>query len=344
MIVVAFLLAIPVVILAIGSGISAPRYTGSVSDHFDGKRFLNPLGAKAKSLREAFIWMINRKRNAWNEIRSDTFGERPLTHFNGGIRITFVNHTTFLIQVDGLNILTDPIWSTRASPFSWAGPKRMRPPGIRLEDLPRIHLVLLTHNHYDHLDIPTLRIIHGGHHPRIITPLGVGQFLDQQGIGGSEDIDWWQARKINESVQITSVPAQHFSGRGMFDRDATLWCGYMISSTHGNLYFAGDTGYNEKTFREIGQRFKPVRISIIPIGAYKPEWFMGPIHVSPSGAVSIHQDVASEISIASHFGTFQLADDGDDEPVKDLLSALRKEGIAEDRFVVLKEGEPRVFD
>lgn len=331
--------------MIIGASISAPVYKGSASDHFDGKQFINPGGVKAKGLKEVFKWMMNRERGKWIENKTEVYGKHPLSIEKENIRITFVNHSTFLIQVDGLNILTDPVWSKRTSPFSWVGPQRMRLPGIKFEDLPRIHAVLISHNHYDHLDLPTMRTIFGANHPQIITPLGVKAFFDKESITGANDLDWWQEIKLNDSVSVQSVPAQHFSGRGMLDRDATLWCGYVIKTSRGNIYFAGDTGYNETTFKEIGERTSGgIKISLIPIGAYKPEWFMSPIHVSPEEAVKVHLDVRSQSSIGMHFGTFPLADEGYEDPIVDLNEALKKYNIPHEKFVVLKEGEVKIYE
>lgn len=337
------LLIIPVVISIIGAMVSAPKYKGPISDHFDGKQFINPGGIKAKGVNEVLKWMLNRKRGVWKENATETFGKRPLDFIKEGIRITFVNHTTFLIQVDGVNIITDPVWSKRTSPFTWAGPKRMRPPGIRFEDLPRIHVVLLSHNHYDHLDLQTMRLIFGAHHPKIVTPLGVKTFLDEERITGAIDVDWWQELALADTIKVQAVPAQHFSGRGSLDRDATLWCGYVIKTNAGSIYFAGDTGYNENTFKEIGKQCGEFKVSILPIGAYKPEWFMTPIHTSPEQAVKIHLDVKSKVSIASHFGTFPLADDSFDDPIKDLQLALTNNNLFHEDFIVLQEGESRDF-
>jgi L-ascorbate metabolism protein UlaG (beta-lactamase superfamily) len=338
------ILIIPALMALIGVYISAPQYKGPVSDHFDGKKFINPNGVPAKGLREVLKWMVDRKRGEWKENKDESYGKRPLDHYKDGIRITFVNHSTFLIQVDGLNILTDPIWSKRTSPFSFAGPKRMRPPGIKFEDLPRIHVVLLSHNHYDHLDITTMRMIFGGHHPMIVTPLGVKAFLEKEMITGAHDLDWWDEHVLADSVKVRAVPAQHFSGRGSLDRDATLWCGYVINTKFGNVYFAGDTGYNDKTFKEIGERCGDIKVALLPIGAYKPGWFMSPIHTSPEEAVKIHLDVKSANSIATHFGTFPLADDGYEDPVNDLNLALEKYKLTAEKFIVMKEGEASVFD
>jgi L-ascorbate metabolism protein UlaG (beta-lactamase superfamily) len=288
--------------------------------------------------------MLNRKQGKWKENKTESYGKRPLDRERETIRITFVNHSTFLIQVDGLNFLTDPVWSKRTSPFSWAGPKRMRPPGIRFEDLPRIDVVLLSHNHYDHLDLPTMRMVFGAHHPKIFTPLGVKSFLDKEKISGAMEMDWWQETQISETVKLLCVPAQHFSGRGTLDRDATLWCGYVIKTSKGNIYFAADTGYNEITFKEIGKKVGAIKAALLPIGAYKPDWFMSPIHVSPDEAVKIHLDVKSEKSIGMHFGTFPLADDSYDDPVNDLKMALAKNNLNEEQFIVLKEGEVHIIE
>ena len=326
----------------VGYFISGPKYKGPVSDHFDGRRFINPGSIKAKGFREVLKWMVAREQGEWKEVPAG-HGEKPASHFDNGIRITFVNHSTFLIQVDGVNILTDPVFSERTSPVQWAGPRRMRPPGILLEDLPAIDVLILSHNHWDHLDIAAVKKIHALHHPKIITPLGVKAFLDREGVTGAKDIDWWQEVEINTLLKIQSVPAQHFSGRGTFDRDATLWCGYMIRRRGGNIYFAGDTGYNDQTFKEIGERCAPIQVALLPIGAYKPKWFMSPIHCAPEEAVKIHREVRSKNSIATHFGTFPLADDGQTEPVAELNKALQEAGIDSETFLVLKEGVPREF-
>jgi L-ascorbate metabolism protein UlaG (beta-lactamase superfamily) len=322
--------------------ISAPRYKGPVSGHFNGKQFINPGGVKAKGLPDVFKWATQRKPGKWEPNPGAAYGERPPAEVTQGIRITFVNHSTFLIQFGGMNILTDPVWSERTSPFTFAGPKRMRPPGIRFEDLPRIDVVLLSHNHYDHLDIRTVVKINERFHPQFVQPLGVGEYLEENGIVVRADLDWWTSTTI-DPITIHAVPAQHFSGRGTFDRDATLWCGYVINSKEGNIYFAGDSGYNPNTFKEIGNKFH-LDLSIIPIGAYKPQWFMSPIHCSPEEAVQIHLDLKTKQSVASHFGTFPLADDGLTDPVDELRDTLRKRGVPGKDFVVLQEGVGTVFN
>ncbi len=327
----------------VGFIISAPTHKGETTDHFDGKKFINPGNAQAKGLSDVFKWMMQRKQGPWKEKLESNYGEKPEAVVTNGVKITFVNHSTFLIQTAGVNLLTDPVWSERTSPFGFAGPKRMKQPGIRFEDLPKIDYVILSHNHYDHLDINTLKVIYKIHQPKLITPLGVKAFLDSHQITSATDMDWWQEISLSDSLVIQSVPAQHFSGRGVFDRDATLWCGYVIKNASGNIYFAGDSGYNEHTFKEIGRRCAPVSVALIPIGAFKPTWFMSPIHCSPAEAVKIHFDVNAAQSIATHFGTFPLADDGEEDPILELTQAITQASLAPEKFLVLKEGEARLF-
>lgn len=331
-------------IILIGYLISAPGYKGPVSDHFNGKKFNNPTGIKSQGLIAVLKWAMNRDKGVWRELKEIKPYDKPPYQVESGLRITFVNHSTFLIQLDGINFLTDPVWSQRVSPFSFIGPKRMRPPGIDFDDLPRIDVILLSHNHYDHLDIPTLKRITQKHKPKIITPLGVRAFLEKKGIAATGDLDWWDEIKISKNLTIVATPAQHFSSRGMFDRDTTLWCGYVIKRNGGNIYFVGDTGYNDKTFKEIGERCYPIKVGLIPIGAYKPEWFMSPIHCSPKEAVQIHHEIKAEQSIAMHFGTFPLADEGEDDPLLALEEAQLNSGSQSKSFLTLKEGEAKSFN
>ena len=337
------LVAFLIVVNILGSTLSGPRYSGPVSDHFNGHRFVNPGGIQAKGLMDALKWFSTRKKIAWRELENAPFGEKPETQIEKGVKITFVNHSTFLIQTEGLNILTDPIWSERASPFSFMGPKRMRPPGLDLNDLPPIHVVLISHNHYDHLDIDTLKKIVKAHRPKIFTPLGVKAFLDKKGIAVTKDMDWWNEYSLNDRLKIIATPAQHFSSRGTNDRDGSLWCGYMIKRNEGNIYFVGDTGYNDAIFKNIGEKFSPIQLAMIPIGAYKPQWFMSPIHCSPEEAVRIHLELRSKKSIAAHFGTFPLADEGQEQPLQDLKQALMQNNLGTEDFIALKEGQGRLF-
>jgi L-ascorbate metabolism protein UlaG (beta-lactamase superfamily) len=337
------IISVLLVITLTGAALSGPVYKGPITDHFDGNTFINPGGVKQQSLGAVFKWMFTRKRSIWRKPIDDAPRAKPVDHIHSGIRITFVNHSTFLIQTEGLNILTDPVWSERVSPFTWSGPKRQRKPGIRFEDLPRIDIILLSHNHYDHLDLPTLKSLTRIHDPRIITSLGVSAYLKKNGIEHSVDMDWWDELKLIKDVWVQSVPAQHFSARGTLDRNKTLWCGFVLKRKEGNIYFAGDTGYNTRTFKEIGDRCSPVAVSLIPIGAYQPIWFMSPVHCSPAEAVIIHKEVGSKKSIATHFGTFRLGDESPQDAISDLKNALEVEKIPDDAFITMQEGESREF-
>lgn len=325
--------------------IKAPPYKGTNKDHFDGKKFHNLSKVKGRGLLDILKWSLNKDPGPWEKLtkRDAKFGQppKPLVK-DGEIVVTFVNHTTFLIQVNGLNILTDPIWSERASPFQWIGPKRMRPPGIRFEDLPQIDVVLISHNHYDHLDVHTAKKLKERFDPLFIAPLGVSVYLQEHGITDTAELDWWEKQKISETINTSAVPAQHFSGRGLSDRDKTLWCGYVIETPAGTIYFAGDTGY-DGFFKKIGARFAPIDIALIPIGAYRPRWFMKPIHVDPEQAVLIHKDLNAKTSIGMHFGTFPLADEGMHEPIRDLAKARKKQKLADEEFIVMDEGQQKIF-
>lgn len=259
--------------------------------------------------------------------------------------VTWIGHSTLLLQVAGINLLTDPHLTDRASPLSWAGPKRLMAPGLAFTDLPAIHLVLLSHNHYDHLDLPTLRWLAqqpDERQPQIIVPLGLRSFLAQHGVGKVLELDWWQRVTVGDAT-IHAVPVQHFSARTPFDRNQTLWAGYVVEHPVLRFFFAGDTGYSAD-FEVIGRKFGPMDLSAIPIGAYEPRWFMHPMHVNPEEAVKIHQDVRSRRSVAIHWGTFELTDEPLDEPPKRLREALVAAGIAAEEFFVMHHGETRLLE
>ncbi len=342
---VTFFISLPLLIflvftMILGYMLSTKPHQGPKSDNFDGQQFLNPGGAKAKGFPDVLKWVIGRDQGPWTKNYETFVGEKPTPPSPGKIKVTFVNHSTFLIQWKDINILTDPVWSDRCSPFSFAGPQRMRPPGIHFDDLPKIDMVLLSHNHYDHLDITTVRTLGDKFKPKFIVPLGVSAYLKKNGIEHTAEMNWWE--RLGDQVKITALPTQHFSGRGLFDRDKSLWCGYLIEMGTKKLYFAGDSGYG-KHFREIGEKMGPMDISLIPIGAYLPRWFMSPIHVAPEESVKIHEDVKSKQSIAMHFGTFPLADDGMGRAEADLLKVISSSKIETNKFLVPDEGVPMEF-
>jgi L-ascorbate metabolism protein UlaG (beta-lactamase superfamily) len=301
--------------------------------HFDGKRYYNPNAPQARGFLDVLRWKLTSRATPSPKFLFDVEPSVPPSRVEGDdLRTTLVNHSTLLLQQSVIHILTDPIWSERASPFSWIGPQRRRIPGVRREDLPRIDVVLISHNHYDHLDLPTLRWLAARGQAVFVAPLGVAQFLRSERIEPVHELDWGEVRMFGATT-IQCVPAMHFSARGILDRNKTLWCGYVIQSLNRTVYFAGDTGFGDH-FSLIRKRFGSPCLSLLPVGAYEPRWFMSPVHMAPEEAVKAHQILGSSVSIAIHHGTFQLADDGLDAAREQLSTSLRP-----DSFVILKNGE-----
>jgi N-acyl-phosphatidylethanolamine-hydrolysing phospholipase D len=255
------------------------------------------------------------------------------------IQITWMGHDTFLIQVAGLNILTDPIFSERASPFSFIGPKRIVAPPMQQDDLPPIQATIISHNHYDHLDAATIAKF--GNTLHFFVPLGMANWFRDLGVNSVTELDWWQSASLGP-IRFHCVPAQHFSMRTPFDANTVLWCGWVLTTPVGNIFFAGDTGYSVD-FREIGQRLGPMRLALIPIGGYMPRWFMKPMHLNPTEAVMVHQDVLAQQSIGMHWGTFKLTEEPLAEPPLFLEKVLKEKHISLDTFITLEFGETRTF-
>ena len=326
----------------IGYILSGPAYQGPISEHFNGKTFVNPSGKQANGLSQVLKYFREPRIDKWIKNYETDVNTSPIPKPTAQeIQYTFVNHSTFLIQHQGVNILTDPIWSERCSPFQFAGPARMRPPGIPFDNLPKIDVVLISHNHYDHLDENTVIEIQKKWAPLFIVPLGLKKVMEKMTCTRVFEIDWWESTNFDQ-LKIKAVPTNHFSSRGMFDRDVTLWAGYIIESNFKKMYFLGDGGYSD-IFKTIGEREGPFDLSFIPIGAYLPEWFMSPIHISPIQAIQVHQDVRSQKSIAMHFGTFPLAKDGPLRPPQELAKGLEEKGIAKESFMVPEEGQVLVL-
>ncbi len=256
------------------------------------------------------------------------------------LTVTWIGHSTFLVQTGGLNILTDPIFSERASPVAFVGPKRVVPPGVPFEQLPPIHVAIISHNHYDHLDARTIARL--GPQTHYFVPLGLAKWFQNQGLNRVTELDWWESASFGP-LRFQAVPAQHFSLRTLWDANETLWCGWVLEGPAGRVFFTGDTGYSPD-FREIGRRLGPMRLSLIHLGGYRPRWFMQPMHCNPREAVRIHQDVGSQQSIGMHWGTFPLTDEPLGEPPHLLGQALKEAGIPASEFTVLDFGETRVFD
>ena len=315
-------------------------YNGPVSDHFDGTRFFNPdHPGTDRSLRDMLRWKLGEKPAAWPKhvaVRQMT----PDASVDG-LRITMVGHATLLIQTPGLNVLTDPLWSDRASPVPFAGPRRVTPPGIAFADLPPIDTILLSHNHYDHLDVATLRRLHADHRPLIVTPLGNDTILrraipEAQVVAG----DWGDRFALKGNAEVHIVPAHHWSARGVGDRRMALWGGFMLGTAAGSVYFAGDTGYGDGAiFRAMRDRYGAPDVALLPIGAYAPRWFMADQHTDPHDAVQMMIDLEARHAIGIHWGSFQLTDEAREEPLALLRQALDERGIAPERFVAASPGD-----
>jgi L-ascorbate metabolism protein UlaG (beta-lactamase superfamily) len=279
--------------------------------------------------------MLAEPRTRWPR-RVDVQPQRPPALDDAVAMVTYIGHSTFLIQTAAGNVLTDPIYSDRAGPLNLVGPRRVRPPAVRFDDLPPIALVLVSHNHYDHLDSATLARIARRFDPLVLTPSGNGSLLRRAGLGRVEELDWWQSSHT-APFHVTVTPAQHFSARTPFDRNRALWGGFVFEAGPARLYFAGDTGYGPM-FRDIGRRLGPIDVALLPIGAYEPRWFMGVVHMNPAEAVQAHLDLGARQSVAMHYGTFRLTAEGIDDPVRALEAARREREIAPDQFHALDFG------
>jgi L-ascorbate metabolism protein UlaG (beta-lactamase superfamily) len=316
-------------------------YKGSKSDHFDGLRFFNPWNPQKPSFIKVIRWKMTSKRKQWPDQSQNQLLNLPPQRVEGKLlRVSFVGHSTMLIQTQGLNIITDPIWSNRASPFKYFGPTRHNDPGITFEKLPPIDIILISHNHYDHLDIPTIKKIWNRDRPRIIAPLGNDISIQSEERSIHVDtLDWNQAIVIDENITIHLMPSQHWSGRGFSDRNKALWGAFVIATTNGNIYFCGDSGYEKNIFRKALEHFGSFRFAMLPIGAYEPRWFMKYAHMNPEEAVQAYKDLGEPYTAAIHFETFQLTDEGFDDPSNHLMEACIKHGVDPQKFRALKSGE-----
>ena len=307
----------------------------------DGRRFVIDGHRGEASFRDLMKWQLSGNRARWPRRIANAPQQSPPQRVEGGdIGLTWIGHSTVLLQAAGLNILTDPFLSDRASPTQWAGPKRVRPPGLRIEELPPIDVVLVSHNHYDHLDLPALKRIARDHRPHVVTPLGNARHIRKAGRHLQIDELDWGGSIGHGAVSFTLTPALHWSKRSFFDTNRDLWGAFVIETEAGAIYFAGDTGYGEgQTFRDIRAQFGAPRVSLLPIGAYEPRWFMRPHHMNPHDAVAAHLDLGSRTSFAIHHGTVQLTDEAVDEPVRALTEALAVRGVDPKDFLVPEVGE-----
>jgi L-ascorbate metabolism protein UlaG (beta-lactamase superfamily) len=319
-------------------------YDGPISDHFDGERFFDADGMPPKTLGEVLRWQFggNRKRASWPEWVQNAHADTPPPRVEGNkVRLSFVGHASWLIQTAGLNILVDPVWSMRVSPFSFAGPRRHNDPGIAFDALPDIDIVLVSHGHYDHLDIPTLSRLAARFSPRVVTPLGNDLVMrDADAAIKAEGFDWKDRVELGNGVAVTLVPTRHWSARGLLDRNKSLWASFVLETSAGKLYIVCDSGYGDGShFRRVAQAHGPLRLAILPIGAYEPRWFMRDQHMNPEDAVKALADCGAAQALAHHHGTFQLTDEAIDAPVIALGEALDQAKLPREKFAALKPGQ-----
>ncbi len=320
----------------------AGKWEGPPTPHFDGSRFSNP-GHRKESSVAGYLWLrLTEGQATWPDAVPVAPEPPPPPRVDdGSARITFVGHATVLIQVAGLNILTDPMWSERASPFSFAGPKRVQAPGVAFDALPRIDVVLISHDHYDHLDLPTLRRLDARDRPQVIVPLGNKALVAaEMPASRVSEHDWGDSVALGRGTTVHLEPMLHGSGRSPFDQQATLWAAFVVQAGPLKIYHVGDTGYGDGAmFRATGQKYGGFDLAILPIGAYEPKSFMADSHMPPADAVRVMADVRARRAMAHHFEAFQLGFEAYEAPRQALAAALKAAQLAEDRFVAPKPGQ-----
>jgi L-ascorbate metabolism protein UlaG (beta-lactamase superfamily) len=327
--------------LAVGlvaSLLSVPRYSGPISPHFDGKRFSNLAPFEEPSFVDVLRWRLFTADEEWPKYVEFPVAQPPPSRVTTGVRVTFINHATVLLQLDGLNVLTDPVYSDRLGPIVAFGVPRHKAPGIPFEQLPKIDVVLISHNHYDHLDVPTLQRLVARDRPVLLAGLVNRAFFEARGIHTQAvDLDLYGSHE-HSGVSFTFTPAQHWSARSLTDRHRSLWGGFYVRGRAARIFFAGDTGAGAH-FLQIREKLGAPDIALLPIGAYAPRWFMRPQHIDPEEAVAAHQTLGAKTSIAIHFGCFHLASEGMLAPVERLAAALAARKIAARQFLALEHGE-----
>jgi L-ascorbate metabolism protein UlaG (beta-lactamase superfamily) len=308
-----------------------------LSDHFNGKTFSNRDHAN-RSLLDLLRWRFGPPAARWPERVPLEPQPPPPDPRPREIVATWINHATFLLRTARGNFLTDPIFGERASPVAWAGPRRVHPPGLALAALPKIDFVLLSHDHYDHCHLASLREIAAQHDPVFLTPLRYRDLLAQVGITRVVELDWWQTHALGNGESVTFTPARHWSNRLGAPRNSRLWGGFVVESDERRFYFAGDTGYDAEMFREIRRRCGAPDVALLPIGAYEPRWFMSIAHMNPAEAVAAHRDLEAKLSVAMHWGCWQLTDEAREAPVHALVEALEAAKVEPSHFRVLAPG------
>lgn len=303
--------------------LSVPKYKGPITENWDGKRFNNPSGNEMGSFVKLMRYQSKTKRGVFEVLPETKYKKIDFADVDRqAIYYKQINHATTLVQHKGKNILTDPVYSKRASPFTFMGPKRHREPAIPFDELPKIDIIVISHDHYDHLDIATLKRLSERDEPTIYVGLGTKAFLEKFKIKNVVDMDWGD-HQMNGEIKVSFLPAKHWSNRFMSPRK-TLWGSWMFSSKEKNIYYAGDTAYDNH-FKAIKDEYKTIDLALIPIGAYKPRFFMEHVHMAPEIAYKAHQDLAPSTSFAIHWGTFQLTHEGMFDPVDELQEILQTE-------------------
>jgi L-ascorbate metabolism protein UlaG (beta-lactamase superfamily) len=324
----------------------APYYAGPVSDHFDGTCFYLPGQPAPAHQRRAsplvFLRLrFSRTRAKWPRHYPSPFADARPPPCAAGLRVTLIGHASFLIQVAGRNLLVDPVWSPRASPFRFAGPRRVNPPGVAFGHLPPIDHVLVTHNHYDHLDLATLGRLWRAHHAPVVAPLGNDAIIRAVHPGiAVATLDWHARLNLSPGLDVTLVPSQHWSARRLDDRRMALWGSFLLHTPAGQILHVGDTGYGDgATFHDLRDRHGAPDLAILPIGAYEPRWMMQRAHMNPEEAVRAMHDLGARQALGHHWGTFQLTDEPIGQPPADLAAARQAAGLAPERFPALRPGE-----
>lgn len=327
-------------VLAALSGCGNGYYRGPATGHFDGRRFDNPWAPMPNRFGEFLKWRLTADRGHWPESVPVEPSRPPERVAGDELRVTYVGHATVLLQTAGLNILTDPIWSERASPFGFLGPRRVAEPGVRFEDLPPIDLVLISHNHYDHLDLPTLKRLHRAFDPLVLVPLGNDAII-RSAVPDMRLVvlDWGERHCVSDTVRLSLEPMQHWSARGLFDRLEALWGAFVIEAPGGPVYFLADAGYARHLSEDFTARYGTPRLSLLPVGAYEPRWFMRYAHMNPAEAVQTLLDLGGGQAMGTQHEVFAMADEAYDDPRRDLAEALRSRGVDAARFILPRVGE-----
>lgn len=312
--------------------------TPAASDHFNGKTFFQPHHSAFRLL-DFWRWRLTARPKRWPRSVNIRATRPPAAPRQGELSATWIGHASFLLRTSTATLLVDPVFSERASPVTWAGPRRVHPPGIAFDALPQIDVVLLSHDHYDHCDAASLRALATKHQPHFVAPLRHRELLQQLGAKSITELDWWQRASAASGCEVTLTPSKHWSNRFGTPRNHRLWGGFSIRAEGKHVWFVGDSGFDPEMIDAVRARCGAPDLALVPIGAYEPRWFMAPMHMNPAEAVALHQRVGARTSVGMHWGTFQLTDEGRDDPVEALAEARAEAGLEAVAFRTLQPGE-----